>query len=620
MEGHRWQIQQTRWFIAALLFMLAACSTPTTSVTPIALANTPAATPRPAVTPTHTAVPTATHTATPINTPTPSATPTATAVPLTVLGDIRSQLLHDPVPSSSAACGLVDLFDFPIDPPHAATVGRGGGDFGVFRSRYDKFHAGEDWGGPGSRPNLGTPVYSIGHGLVTYAQPLGWGRDQGVVIIEHTFANGRTLLSFYGHLDPTSVLLTPGSCVQRGQLVGLIGQPRSSPHLHFEVRTQAPFQTLTGYWPEDPTTQGWLWPSQEIWAARVAAIPGVSWVRPFARVSQNDEITIGGSQPVGYADDTSFLLLEGGQLTRLNMADGRSNPILFSLETIDDALRHETSQLLYLADSQTDTLAAYSLPDLVQQWQTRLSLNSAARLLPLPDGGVVVATRTSLTAVSATGTELWTLPLESQVLDWLLTDDTLYLTTDGNDGRLWQITAANAQPIADLSGILAQNSGGLWLYHREGLYRFDLTSANPTPTLIYALPPGSLSRGDLLALPDGSLLLAHSDTADRRLLLFGSDGRLTWERSFNGQLQGNVTLHLVNDQPYLATSLGSGNNGELVLYALDQAQNSLTRVFEGGSRTPLANEMWVTALGNNQLLINVGGGPLALFNPVSGNP
>lgn len=603
-----------------LLLLLAACSTPVSSATPVARANTPAATPIPSVTPTLTAVPTATHTATPINTPTPSATPTATAVPLTVQGDIRSTLLRDPVPSGSAACGLVDLFDFPIDPPHAANVGRGGGDFGVFRSRFDKFHAGEDWGGPSGRPNLGTPVYSIGHGLVTYAQPLGWGRDQGVVIVEHTFANGRTILSFYGHLDPTSVLLTPGTCVQRGQLVGLIGQPRSSPHLHFEVRTQAPFQTLTGYWPEDPTTQGWLWPSQEIWAARVAAIPGVSWARPFARIINDDEIWLGGSQPVGYADDTSFLLLEGGQLTRLNMADGRSNPILFSLETIDDALRHETSPLLYLADSQTDTLAAYSLPDLINQWQTRLTLNSAARLLPLPDGGVVAATRTSLTAVSATGTELWSLPLESQVLDWLLTDDALYLTTDGNDGRLWQITAANAQPIADLSGKLAQNSSGLWLYHREGLYRFDLASEGSTPTLIYDLPPGSLSRGDLLALPDGSLLLAHSDAADRRLLHVGSDGRLTWERSFNGQLQGNVTLHLVNDQPYLASSLGSGNNGELVLYALNQAQNSLTRVFEGGSRTPLANEMWVMALGNNQLLINVGGGPLALFDPLSGNP
>lgn len=603
-----------------LLLLLAACSTPTSSATPVALANTPAATPHPSITPTPTptAVPTATPTPLPTTTPSPTPTPTATAVPLTVQGDIRGLLLRDPVPTGSAACGLVDLFDFPIDPPHAASVSRGGGDFGVFRSRYDKFHAGEDWGAPSGRPNLGTPVYSIGHGLVTYAQPLGWGRDQGVVIIEHTFANGRTVLSFYGHLDPLSVLLTPGSCVTRGQLVGQIGQPRSSPHLHFEVRTQAPFQTLTGYWPEDPTTVGWLWPSQEIWAARVAAIPGVSWVRPFNRVTQNDDITIGGSQPVGYADDTSFLLLEGGQLTRLNMSDGRANPILFSLETIDAALRHETSQLLYLADSQTDILAAYSLPDLIQQWQTRLTLNSAVRLLPLPDGGVVAATRTSLTAVSAAGTELWTLPLDSQVLDWQLTTDALYLTTDGNDGRLWQITAAEARPLADLGGKLALNGSDLWLYHREGLYRFDLT-ASAAPTLVYGLPPGTVGRGDLLALPDGGVLLAHADAADRRLLHFGSDGRLTWERSYAGQIQGNVTLHLANSQPYLAASLGSGNNGELVLYALNPVQNSLTRIFEGGSRTPLANEMWITAVANNQLLINVGGGPLALFDPVSGN-
>ncbi|MBK8905484.1 MAG: peptidoglycan DD-metalloendopeptidase family protein [Anaerolineaceae bacterium] len=613
-------IKQVMVGLTTTLLLLVACATPAGSPTPLAAVNTPAATLTSAATATHTAVPTATNTPTPVHTPTPSPTPTATAVPLTVLGDIRSLQLRDPVPTGSAACGLVDLFDFPIDPPHAASVGRGGGDFGVFRDRFDKFHAGEDWGGPGSRPNLGTPVYSIGHGLVTYAQPLGWGRDQGVVIIEHTFANGRTLLSFYGHLDPASVLLTPGTCVQRGQLVGQIGQPRSSPHLHFEVRTQAPYQTLTGYWPEDPTSVGWLWPSQEIWAARVGAIPGVSWARPFARIIDDDEIWLGGSQPVGYADDTSYLLLEGGQLTRLNMADGRSNPILFSLETIDAALQHETSRLLFLADSRTDILAAYRLPDLIQQWQIRLTLNSAVRLLPLPDGGVLATTRTSLTAVSAAGAELWTLPLESQVLDWLLAEDTLYLTTDGNDGRLWQITAANARPIADLGGKLALNSSGLWLYHREGLYRFDLASDDSAPTLIYDLPPGTVSRGDLLVLPDGGLLLAHSDAADRRLLHFGADGRLTWERSFNRQLQGNVTLHLVNDQPYLATSLGSGNNGELVLYALNQAQNSLTRLFEGGSRTPLANEMWVTAVANNQLLINVGGGPLALFDPASGNP
>lgn len=59
---------------------------------------------------------------------------------------------------------------------------------------------------------------------------------------------------------------------------------------------------------------------------------------------------------------------------------------------------------------------------------------------------------------------------------------------------------------------------------------------------------------------------------------------------------------------------GRGANGRLNIYALDPAQQSLTRLFEGGSRTPISSEMWLTAVANNQLLINVGGGPLALFD------
>lgn len=599
------------WLLASLLWLAACSNTTAPNATQVAIVNTPAASATPSVTPTFTAVPTATlsHTATPTTTPSPTPTPTPTALPLTVSNNLRSQQTSDPVPNGSAACGFVDLFDFPIDPPNAANVSRGGGDFGVFRDRFGKFHAGEDWGGPGNRPNLGTPVYSIGHGLVTYAQPLGWGRDQGVLIVEHTFVNGRTLLSFYGHLDPESVLLTPGTCVQRGQLVGLIGQPRSSPHLHFEVRTQAPYQTLTGYWPEDPRTQGWLWPSQEVWAARVAAIPGVAWARPFA-----DR----GTQFIGPLNQTDSLILEGNQLHRLNMGNGRSNPIDFGREKIDAALHQPASQLLILAERNRNLLAAYSWPDLIQQWEMALPLNSLPSLLPLPDGNILAVTRNSMTAVSPTGTQLWSESLNSPLLDWHLTDDALYLTTDGNDGRLWRIQASQAEMIAELGGKIAPGSDGLWLYQREGLYQIAWGAA-PTVTQIATLPTGTLNRGDLLPLPDGTLLLAHADSGDRRLLLFDGNGRLLWERSTKAEISGNVSLHLVNERPYLAASSVSGSSGLLTLYTLDQSQNRLTVVFEGGSRTPASDEMWATAVSPTQLLINVGGGPLALFNPVFGD-
>ena len=72
---------------------------------------------------------------------------------------------------------MVDVLDFPLNPPDAINTS-GGGDFGVYRERYQGNHTGEDWGLQ-DRQNFGATVYAIGHGMVTYAQPRGWGRDGG---------------------------------------------------------------------------------------------------------------------------------------------------------------------------------------------------------------------------------------------------------------------------------------------------------------------------------------------------------------------------------------------------------------------------------------------------------
>ena len=157
--------------------------------------------------PTPTATPLPTNTATATPSPTPTFTPTATAVPITITGDPRTVILAEPQPQDNALCGIVDTLDFPLDPPEALTVSYGGQGFGRFRSRYDQYHAGEDWQLLRGRANLGVPVYAIGHGRVTYAHPNGWGRDKGVIIIRHTFADGSTVLSFYGHMEPDSVTL-----------------------------------------------------------------------------------------------------------------------------------------------------------------------------------------------------------------------------------------------------------------------------------------------------------------------------------------------------------------------------------------------------------------------------
>lgn len=130
---------------------------------------------------------------------------------------------------------LADGFDFPVGKPN--------GD-GYYKARGLRLksprHLGEDWNGNGGgNSDLGDPVYTIGHGLVTYASDAKgrWGK---VVIVRHAFReprSGRVLCcqTLYGHLDRIDVKL--GQIVKRGDQVGTIGTNRGMfpAHLHAEL-------------------------------------------------------------------------------------------------------------------------------------------------------------------------------------------------------------------------------------------------------------------------------------------------------------------------------------------------------------------------------------------------
>lgn len=105
----------------------------------------------PSPTPTVTNTPRPTSTPLPSATPTITPTPTATAPPILLNGNPLASAIHDAAPQAGAPCGVVDLLDFPLDPPDALNISRGGQDFNAFRNRYDGYHAGEDWWGPGGR-------------------------------------------------------------------------------------------------------------------------------------------------------------------------------------------------------------------------------------------------------------------------------------------------------------------------------------------------------------------------------------------------------------------------------------------------------------------------------------
>ena len=116
----------------------------------------------------------------------------------------------------------------------------GGRDIGAGQEN----HRGTDVGVP-----IGTPVYAIGPGKVTYAEPYKgegniynttWG---SVIWVDHS--NDRR--SIYAHLSKTFVNV--GDTVTNGTLVGLVGNTGRStgPHLHFEMRYISTNQATDSY-------------------------------------------------------------------------------------------------------------------------------------------------------------------------------------------------------------------------------------------------------------------------------------------------------------------------------------------------------------------------------------
>lgn len=519
-------------------------------------------------------------------------------------------MLAAPVPQTGAPCGLVDWLDFPLDPPDAASILAGGRDFGLFRQRYDLYHAGEDWWTASRGNSFGEPVYSVGHGSVTYAEPNGWGRDQGVVIIRHFFADGRSYLSFYGHLDPPSVTLHAGDCVTRGMKVGEIGRPRTPPHLHFELRTHMPTEPGPGYWAEDPTLAGWLPPSQTIWHERIVSSPGVIWT-----ISGNDV-----RQLVGQLAPDTLLFLESTRLVGLDAVTGAMRWQSDALPGVVTAALDSGQELLYGA-TRAGKLLAYRAPAngiFVPEpaWEFSLERPGVPTLIPAPTDGVLVAMRDTLYSLSAQGTLRWQQDMGSNLFAWTSRGQQLIVTTTGSQGQVWLLDGdAPPAPLAAGGGYPLAVQDALWLYAEDGLYRLD-SAADSSVVRLQALPYASLTAGSITALSNGTVLLAHTDIYDRRLIALDSSGQLQWQYSLRMLPRGTFRLVVSADQPYMILQGLPGNTSQVDVYAIDAAHGQLTRIFSGGTRQGRGTATWSMPLADN-LLINIGGGDMLLLDPLA---
>ncbi|MDN4594386.1 M23 family metallopeptidase [Polycladomyces subterraneus] len=100
-----------------------------------------------------------------------------------------------------------------------------------------RFHAGIDFGGP-----IGTPIHAAADGVVKESRPAsgyGW-----IIILDH---GGLTTL--YGHMYGSTVRVSVGERIRRGQVIAEIGNAGTStgPHLHFEVSKNGILQNPIQY-------------------------------------------------------------------------------------------------------------------------------------------------------------------------------------------------------------------------------------------------------------------------------------------------------------------------------------------------------------------------------------
>jgi len=593
--------------LPVLLLLLAACSQSDPTLVTKVVQVYVTATPVPSSTPTTTPSPTLAPTATPTSTATPTLTPTAqTAI---LVGDPRGVRLSEPVSQQGARCGMVDVLDFPLNPPDAENT-MGGGDFGVYRERYQGNHTGEDWGLNRSR-NMDAPVYSIGHGMVTYAQPRGWGRDGGVVIVQHVLSDWSRVLSFYGHLDPDSVDLRMGDCVQRGDMVGKIGDRQ---HLHFEIRVHMPKQPGPGYWSVDPSLAGWKPPSKFILEQRVRNAPGVDWM---------GDTEVQSRRGLGMLDDGAFVGIEDDELVGLNPVDGELHWRFPLSSNVSDGAIDINGELVYLANRAavleayrlagdgSDTSSINSGDPLEPQWRIDFGGRGPVKLIPLIGGGVLLSMDGEMYAVSRQGELLWELEAVRLVSDWAMDNERLIFTNAGEEPALWMVEDGALTELATgVNGRPVVAGERVYLYDQEGVYRVNMAARSLE--LLYPLAEAYRGQGEAVALPEGGLLLVHRDVYDRRLVVFNADGSLRWQRSFADVRRAEVHLLPHAEQTYVVMVEDGAHHNTLSVMQVDLESGELRRVFEGGTRGSVLRNSWVQAAGEHHLLINMGGVLLAL--------
>ncbi len=457
-------------------------------------------------------------------------------------------------------CGTVTDISLPVDVAQFTLAQ----DYGVPSPRHQgRYHTGEDYYG-GRNASYLQPVRAAADGRVTYSAPWGWGRDGGVVIIEHTFPDGSIAYSQYGHMEEIPERPFPAryACVKAGDIIGSVGNARPAPHLHFEIRTNQPDIPGPGYTWDFPDALGWKRPTPFVvnWNA---------WLHPAHRwhVELDDEWLL---PPVELADH-SLVYLEANRLRRIT-PDGR---VLWraSLDKIAVGLFAYGDAAAVVYDD--GVMQAFGLDGAPGQgWATGLPL--AAQLLTgellvfRSADGALVAFGDDRTAAAwrLDGVPLVTGAFAAPNVLAFLTDDRRMLSVSPA-GRLLD-TAALAEPgsfaAAPDGALLAYTVGGLWRVDGAGIWALEREDA----------PPGGVGSGVLAA--EGGLLYLFSGGETPTLRAYDRSGQSRWQADLP-HVSGAVKLEMLNE----ALLLVSGGGDVLALNPANGAICNALRVYSGAN-------------------------------------
>ncbi len=442
-------------------------------------------------------------------------------------------------------CGIVSSINFPVSRDQFQVMQ----DFGAPSVRYQgRYHTGEDYFG-GRGTSYGQPISAIADGRVTYSAPTGWGRDGGVLIIEHTFPDGSIYYSMYGHMESTDAHPFPEryACVRAGDAVGTVGDVRPAPHVHLEIRTNNPDTPGAGYSIDPPTEVGDLQPTKFILDWQTWLSPAHKWHLQLP----NDQRLIA---PPLVLNDGSMLLLTSDRI-RLSSVDGRILSRIILPQPAVALTGYEGNPIVIYADGSVQIINLDA--SLGEHWLTHTQLEGA----PLIVGDLLVF-HTPDNALVAIGADrhaaAWRLENVPAFVQATVSPNVIGLLTE--DNQLISVSVQglliNTTQLPDVPFMSAAPNGNLLVYSQNTLSEID---ASGTWTKVIENLNGDSASSAYLNTADGNRYFLLGGTSPS-LTATDTLGATLWQVSL-ADVTGQAQL-LAQDKALVLMTTG----GDLIAF------------------------------------------------------